>query len=338
MAVVARSRTQPFGLRPMDPLKDLRGVADLIEEAFADDLDRSGQSALRELRWLSYMKPILWWMVVFSSDHNDFLSGFVWEEDRQIVGNITVNRTTPGSRRWLISNVAVSKNYRGRGIARGLMYAGIELVKEYNGTSISLQVRADNAPARHLYESLRFKEISGTTYLRLQRVPKVDRTALPPLPPEVKLRSHHFDSIDARQSYQLASAAIPPDIQKEWPLRQNRFRLDGQEQWLSNFFHKIVGGASATHWVVENGHSFVATLNINPGVLGKAHQLDLTVHPDWRGYLEKPLIGRALAYLHRWGNVGITLKHPADHQEAIEVYKEFGFKESQTLIWMKHDM
>ncbi|NJN95160.1 MAG: GNAT family N-acetyltransferase [Anaerolineales bacterium] len=241
MAVIARSRTQSFGLRPMDPLKDLRGVANLIEEAFADDLDRSGQSALRELRWLSYMKPILWWMVVFSSDHNDFLSGFVWEEDRKIVGNITVNRTAPGSRRWLISNLAVAKNYRGRSIARGLMYTGIELVKEYNGTSVSLQVRSDNAPAKHLYDTLNFREISGTTYLRLNRIPRIERQDIPPLPKDVTLRPRRFDSIDARQSYQLASAAVPPEVQREWPLRQSRFRLDGQEQWLTNFFHKIAG-------------------------------------------------------------------------------------------------
>lgn len=322
----------------MDPLKDLRGVANLIEEAFADDLDRSGQSALRELRWLSYMKPILWWMVVFSSDHNDFLSGFVWEEDRKIVGNITVNRTAPGSRRWLISNLAVAKNYRGRSIARGLMYAGIELVREYNGTSVSLQVRSDNAPAKHLYESLKFREISGTTHLRLNRIPRIDRQDLPPLPKEVTIRPRRFDSIDARQSYQLASAAVPPEVQREWPLRQSRFRLDGQEQWLTNFFQKIIGGGSAMYWVVENGHSFVATLNVQPGILGKLHQIELIVHPDWRGYLEKTLIGRALNYLYGWQGTGITLKHPADHTQAIQAYKEWGFEESQTLIWMKHDM
>jgi hypothetical protein len=254
------------------------------------------------------------------------------------VGNITVNRTAPGSRRWLISNLAVSKNYRGRGIAHGLMYAGLELVKEYSGTSVSLQVRADNGPAKHLYESLDFKEISGTTYLRLNRIPKVSKQDLPPLPGEVILRPRNFDSIDARQAYQLASAAVPPEVQREWPLRQSRFRLDGQEQWLTNFFHKIIGGGSATHWVVENGHSFIATVNIQPGMLGKPHQVDLVVHPSWRSYLEKPLIGRALHYLQQWRSASITVKHPADHKEAIEVYKEFGFEESQTLIWMKQDM
>jgi hypothetical protein len=78
-AVLAQSRTEYFGLRSMDPMRDLGGVADLIEEAFATELDHSGQNALRELRLLSRMKPILWWMTQFNPDHSDFLSGFVWK-------------------------------------------------------------------------------------------------------------------------------------------------------------------------------------------------------------------------------------------------------------------
>ena len=72
MAVLVHSRKEYFGLRPMDPMKDLKGVADLIEEAFIHDLDRSGQNALRELRWLSRLTPVVWWMVTFNPDHTDF--------------------------------------------------------------------------------------------------------------------------------------------------------------------------------------------------------------------------------------------------------------------------
>jgi ribosomal protein S18 acetylase RimI-like enzyme len=322
----------------MEPLKDLRGVADLIEEAFASDLDSAGQNALRELRLLSYLKPILWWMLFFGSEHDDFLSGFVWEEDGKIVGNTTVNRTTPGSRRWLISNVAVSKKYRQRGIGRGLMYAALELVKEYNGASVSLQVRADNIAARRLYESLGFKEMTGTSYLRLKPIPKVELTQLPPLPREVQLRPRRFDVVDTRQVYQLASAAISSELQKEWPLRQSRFRLNGQEKFFSNLLQRLVGSASSLHWVVENGRSMVASLNIQPGVLGKAHALELIVHPDWRSYLEAPLIGRALHYLYPWRNTSVAVKHPSDHAEAITAYQSFGFEHEQTLLWMKQDL
>jgi ribosomal protein S18 acetylase RimI-like enzyme len=336
MAVLARRRTEEkrfAGLRAMDPMKDLRGVADLIEEAFASDLDRSGQSALQELRWLSRLKPILWWMVYASPDHTDFLSGFVWEEDKKIVGNITINRTSVGSRRWLISNLAVAKNYRGQGIARGLMYAAIELVKEYNGLSVALQVRADNRVARHLYESLHFKEISGTAYLWIRRVPKVE---VEPLPKDLVLRVRNADSNDNREAYSLASIATPLSVQKEWPLRHGQFRLN-QNETFGNFFRWFSGGGPLVHWVVEEGGRFIGLVNIKPGTWGQAHQIELIVHHDWRGRLERPLISRALAYLYPWRTRNIFIKHPAHHPEAVAVYKEFGFIENQTLIWMKRE-
>lgn len=331
MAVLARSETEHFGLRPMDPMKDLAGVADLIEEAFADDLDRSGQSALRELRWLSRLKPILWWMVTFSADYSDFLSGFVWEDDGKIIGNITVNRTSPSSRRWLISNLAVSKNYRGQGVARGLMYAALELVEDYNGSSVALQVRADNVPAKRLYESLNFRKISGTSHLRISRVPRV---TVSPLPDEVTLRPRKFNVEDARSAYNLASVATPLSTQREWPLRQSRFQLGSSEQ-IARVVRPFLGSGPSAFWAVENGQRFIGTVNIYPGIWGQHHRIDLMVHPDWRGILEKPLISRALDYLYRWRRRPIFIKHPADHAEAIEAYKELGFHETLVLLWMK---
>lgn len=337
-AVLTHSQSQKhFGLRPMDPMKDLRGVADLIEEAFASDLDRSGQSALRELRWLSYMGPILWWMVYLSPDHSDFLSGFVWEENKKIVGNITINRTAPGSKRWMISNLAVAKNYRQRGIARGLMYTALELVKEYNGTSVSLQVRADNTAAKKLYESLDFIPVSGTTYLSAQNVPIVEADEEISLPDGITLRSQNYSSADIRRAYDLASASIPIALQKEWPLRQRHFQLSDKER-LNNYFRRLIGAGASARWIVEDGQRFIGLANIQPGFLREAHRIELIVHPDWRGSLEKPLVARALRYLWPWRKNGLMIKQPAEHVEAIQAYKACGVREEQTLIWMKLDM
>lgn len=337
-AVLAHRRSEYFGLRPMDPMKDLNGVADLIEQAFASELDRAGQSALRELRWLSRLRPILWWMVYTNPDHSDFLSGFVWEEEGKIVGNITINRTSPGSRRWLISNLAVDKDYQRRGIARSLMDAALELVKEYNGSSISLQVRADNAPARRLYESLNFKEISGTAYLRARRVPKVEANlGLLELPNRVLLRPRTANALDTRLAYNLATVAMPLTAQKEWPLRQSSFQLNSQEK-ISSFFRRFSGSGPILHWAVEDGQRFVGLADVTPGIMGKMHQINLIVHPDWRGYLERPLISRILNYLYRWRSNEIRVKHPADHTEAIEIYRALGFHEIQTLLWLKREM
>jgi ribosomal protein S18 acetylase RimI-like enzyme len=322
------------GLRPLDPMSDLRGIADLIEEAFADDLGNSGQKALNELRWLSRLKPVLWWMVYSNPEHSDFLSGFVWQEDRKIVGNITINRTGAGTHRWLISNLAVSDNYRRRGIARGLMYAALELVNEYNGKVVSLQVRQDNLPARRLYDELQFNEVSGTTYLKAGKVPMVNQI---PVPPGIRLRPRRFDVVDSRSAYNLACAATPLSVQKDWPIRQRHFQL-GSSDHINNLFQSLWGAGPTEYWVVEDGQRFVATLIVTPGVFGKRHKIDLTVHPDWRGVLEKPLLSRALHYLCRWPTRGLDIGHPTFHPEAIQAYQELGLEKKQTLIWMKKEM
>ena len=335
MAVLTQQQAeQYFGLRSMDPMKDLGGVADLIEEAFAHDLDRAGQNALQELRWLSRLKPILWWMIYTNPEHTDFLSGFVWEEDRKIVGNITVNRTKVSSRRWLISNLAVSKDYRGRGIARSLMDAGLELVRECNGASVALQVRSDNEPAKQLYRSLHFNEISGTTYLWAERVPPVEVT---PIPHSLILRPRNTSAYDMREAYTLASAATLPLAQREWPLRQSQFRLSGSES-VTNAARSFFGIGQPIYWVVEDGQRFVGMINVIPGKWRRTHKIELIVHPDWRGYLEKPLISRALFYLRSWRNRTLSVKHPAEHTDAVEAYKELGLQEKQTLLWLKREM
>ena len=322
----------------MDPMRDLGGVADLIERTFAPDLDSSGQGALRELRWMSRLKPLLWWMLYFSVDHSDFLSGFVWEENGKIVGNITVNRTSAGSRRWLISNLAVADGYKERGIGRSLMDASLELVREYNGLSVSLQVRADNVPAKRLYQSLGFKEISGAAYLRLGRVPRIkDIYQLPRLPGELNLRERQANVQDDRQAYDLAVATTPALAQKEWPVYRHSFQLSLEDQ-LENIFRRLMGWGASVHWVVEDSRRFVGLLDVTPGTIGQTHALRLLVHPDWRGQLEKLLVGQALEYLYPWRSRALVLRHPADHVEAIEVYKEFGFVEQQTLLWMKYEM
>jgi ribosomal protein S18 acetylase RimI-like enzyme len=331
MAVLARSRENYFGLREMNPLRDLGQVADLIEEAFSADLDQAGQNALRELRWLSRMKPLLWWMLTFNPAHTDFLSGFVWEEDGNVVGNITVNQTSSTSQRWLISNVAVSKNYRERGIARSLMDAGMELARESHGNSISLQVRADNVPARRLYDSLGFDEISGTTFLALEQIKKSRHVSWPT---GVTFRPRRFTTRDTRSAYNLACAATPILWQREWPIRRERFDLNFSD-YFNNLWYQFLGGQPCAYWVAEEGRRFVGMVNIFTGLFGKEYRIELFVHPDWRGVLEPPLISRALAYIYPRSRQVVRVKHSADHGEAIEAFKSFGFKEEQTLVWMK---
>ena len=120
-AQLAVDRQAEFrGLRPLDPRNDLSQVADLIEEAFGTELEPGGLAALRDLRVLSHMGPLVGLMARSDPYLEDVLGGFVWIEDDRVVGNVTLQRMDSYGSRWQIANVAVSKDYRGRGIGRAL--------------------------------------------------------------------------------------------------------------------------------------------------------------------------------------------------------------------------
>lgn len=335
VAVAARRQTESSGLRPMEPARDLPGVARLIQSAFADDLDRSGQAALREMRNMGRLGPLLWWLDRASFEFSELLSGFVWVEAGRIVGNVTVSRAAPGSHRWIISNVAVAVPYQGRGIARALMDAAIELVREWHGRVVILQVRDDNAPALHIYRTMGFHEVFGTAYLRSDRVPALEPLPLPS--GSIRLRLRRFTATDARMNYELVRTATPENVQIEQPVRLARYRL-GFEHRLADWTRRLVGGGPILRLVLENDDRFVATISAEPGTWWRENRLFLTVHPSERGRVERALVSHALYHLRHWPRRATLVRHPTYHPEGVEAIKSFGFREERTLVWMKCEL
>lgn len=329
---VWNKETGDNGLRPLKPSKDLGEVAALIEEAFADELDRSGRSALREMRWMGRWGFLLGWLDYLSPDVNTNLNGFVWLDNGAIVGNTTISRNAASSRQWFISNVAVLKTRRRRGIAHQLMVAAIEYIKEMRGTSASLQVRKGNGPAIHLYESMGFRYISATMFFVKERA---DRGAFLPFPPEVVVRDHRLDWADAQSAYKLAQNTVSLAHQKERPLHRSAFRLSGDVR-IDNFWRTLVGLGRQKHLVVElQAGKFVATLSIEPGTWRTDHKVRLMVHPAWWGKLEQPLIRYAMNYLANYPARPIRCQQADDHQTVAETLLAEGFKIKHTLCWMK---
>jgi ribosomal protein S18 acetylase RimI-like enzyme len=332
VAVITRGGTGASGLRPMEPGRDLGGVAKLIQTAFADELDRTGQAALREMRNISRLGPLVWWLNRASTEFSELLSGFVWVEDGRIVGNVTVSRAAPGSYRWIISNVAVAEPYRGRGIARALMDAAIELTREWDGKGVALQVRNDNSSAMHLYRSMGFQEIFGTVYLRLDQVPAVKPLRVA----SAHLRPRRFTAADARLEYELARTATPERVQLERPVRLAHYRL-GFEQQLADWARRLAGGAATLRLVLETDNRFAAVIAAQTGTWWREGRIWLTVHPSSRGRVEDGMISHALYYLKRWPRRTLLVRHPTYHREGVEAFKSFGFQEERTLVWMKCD-
>lgn len=58
--------------------------------------------------------------------------------------------------RWNVHDVAVSAAARGKGVGRALLERVIADAADAGASAVSLEVRQDNAPARHLYASLGF--------------------------------------------------------------------------------------------------------------------------------------------------------------------------------------
>jgi ribosomal protein S18 acetylase RimI-like enzyme len=312
----------------MEPSRDLRQVIALIEDAFAGQLDLRGQKALRELKAMSHLGPLLWLLDRLSPEFHETFSGFVWVEESRVVGNVTVNRSSWRSRKWFISNVAVERAYQGQGIARELMQAAIGMARDRSGESVTLQVRADNIPALKLYQELGFEELGGTTELQLKRVSQITFV------PAEGFTLRQRDYSEWHKEYDLARAATPASEQRARPIRKEDFRKGFGERvvdWLGD----ILAGQRTYRLAVDEGDRFIATLTVRASWWGGSHGLKMIVHPDHRGQVEEMLVTKALALLGNYPRQGVAVKMSASHQEAIETLKRYGFVEEKTLVQMR---
>lgn len=110
-------------------------VAELEKQCFSDPW--SEKSVASELE-----NPLSLWLVALEGDT---VAGYV--------GSQTVMGETD------MMNIAVAPAFRRRGIARELIQALLRELARQGSHRLTLEVRASNAPARALYESLGFAQV-----------------------------------------------------------------------------------------------------------------------------------------------------------------------------------
>ncbi len=319
------------GLRPLEPARDLGQVVALLEGAFGEEVGREGRQALKELRFWARLSPLIWLLDRFEGAGSHFLEGFVWVEGGRVVGNVNISEVDWG--RWVISNLVVASPYRRRGIGRRLMEAAIDLACQQGGEMVILRVRADNEVALNLYHSLGFEEVSATTEMRLTpRRLSTLASHLPSLPTEgFTLRPIHRDEWE--KEYELALTTTSIKAQQLEPPQKSDFRIG-----LSQMLKDLLAGRREYRLAVEREGEFVATLTVRATRFLGEHSLRMMVHPNHRGRLEEMLITRALSILAKYPRRSVTIKHPADHQEAIQALRKHGFHEERTLVKMKLEL
>lgn len=328
-------------LRRMNPVQDLGVVAALIDEAFADEIDERGRAALREMRWMARLSPLVWWWSQADPAFRDAFGGFVWEEpvqkgkggrtSRRVVGNASLNRAPGHRQRWIICNVVVDVEHRGQGIGRQLVEASLDEAERLGATGVLLQVYRQNQVALQLYESMGFHEAAGETDLRLGEVRPVAFLEAP------GYHFRHWKPADGPAAYDLARHVIPQPLQWIRPLRAEEYRLD----WLMRTVHWIsdlMAGRRVYRLVALKEERLVALMTVTVAFRRGEHQLALLVHPNHTGQVEAALVSRALHMLAAIPSRPVRTTVEQDDEAALRVLRDYGFREVRTLLTMVQEL
>jgi len=249
------------------------------------------------------MGPLLWIL-------GDLFSGYVWGEEKRVVGNVTLSRSRGG---YLVSNLAVHPGYRGRGIARRLMEAAMERVEKRGAPWVALEVRRDNRAAKGLYEKLGFVRVDAWTEMRLVG------------PPAFILREgpavRELEPTGWREGYRLWKEALPRET-----------RLLGVREGLKP---DLGQGLLAWLWGLlgRRGYRWVAggsMLTLRLSWAGP-YRLAMVVHGEERGQVEEGLLAKAFSILRTRPPRGAVARIYPSYLETVGVLERCGFIEERTL-------
>lgn len=213
-------------LRELSLPNDLEPLGDVIAEAFQypDHPEWSVQtdeieSFVASLKNFRRMWPVIQLLLWVSPVLRDMLRGYTWKEDGRIVGLVNFGRrgTTDV---WYVANVGVLPGYRRRGIARQLVSASLETIRERGGRTALLDVIDGNYPAYKLYQSQRFEVYTSSLMLELkpQAAP-----APPPLP--AGYVQEVVSLFEWRSRYALAQRITPEHVLTYEPVNERRYRI-----------------------------------------------------------------------------------------------------------------
>jgi ribosomal protein S18 acetylase RimI-like enzyme len=307
-------------LRPLNVLRDLSTVADLIELCFSPTMDNEGQRYLSDMRRASRDDSFLRWASRMTENASLPLMGYVWEQDGRIVGNASlIPFRHAGKRIFLIANVATHPDYRRRGIGRALTERVMKQARDKNASGIWLHVRDDNPGAIRLYQELGFQEIARRTTWQAAPEPRL--------------------------AYLDTAIKIVPRQSHFWPLQQDWLRrvypkdLAWYQAWnlnalrpgLWNWFYLLFIDFNVKQWAAVQDDELLATLTWMPQG-GRAESL---YAGTGAGAICAAALTTLLIHARRMITYPpyLTLDYPAE--EMTDAIRAAGFQARRTLLWMQ---
>lgn len=315
------------GPRPINLRKDVPQILALLNVAFEDARESNANRALNSTSLAQ--KP--WFLMRLQQLSSGLVPGFVWEESGTIVGNVSL-LTTKIRGRYLVANVAVHPDFRRQGIARRLMEAALQSIKELGGREVFLQVRHENEAAITLYESLQFRRLGSLTswyasFRQFRLLPIVHKGSSPDHSGGFFIRP--LRRSEWRAAYQLDASVVHPNLNWPEPLTEDHYRT-GLWRWINN----VVTGRKAETWVAEGADGQLAGLATILSEWARPHTLSLRVHHDTRDEVQPPLLAKLLRRLQHTYRRNIRIDHPEDDEIATGLLRQANFVPRRTLTTM----
>lgn len=311
--IPARAAAHP-NLRPLNPLRDLPQVADLIELCFAGGMDRDGKDYIRQMRQAGQNHP---WLRTMESASSMPLTGYVWEVDGRIVGNTSlIGFHHHKCKISMLANVAVHPDYRHQHIGRMLTEQAMRRAREQGADELWLNVRDDNPDAIDMYTDTGFRERARrTTWLA------EGETAPNTVPGGFTIAARHPNFWPLQREW---LAHLHPD-ELAWYRGWNFTSLaPGLWNWLYLLFVDI----NLQQWAVLRGNQLQAVLSWLPN--GSRHEpLWLAVGPDSAPGAVTSLL---IHVRNKMGQRKLVLEHPCGPLD--EAIHAAGFHPERTLLWM----
>ena len=324
-AITRPLNLNPSQLRPFDVRKDLNAVADLIETCFVDTLDVDGRRYVDQMHAAARNPGYLRWAMAVAENVPMPFSGYVWEENGYLAGNLSlIPYKYQDKRCYLIANVAVDPAYRRKGIARSLTNSAIEHARKRGTDEIWLNVRSENEAAMIMYQSLGFVERAQRTTWEIKprsQNRNVSQTNIEPTDIGItRPQSRYWD-----QYRQWLRDLYPPELTWHQP-----FHLTALRPGLIGSVYRFFTGNHIRQWAAQQGQRHIGILTWQPHTKHADH-LWLASSADDEGRVIAallPVVRRQLAKRRR-----ILLDYPAGR--AILALHDEGFRIQQTLIWMR---
>jgi GNAT superfamily N-acetyltransferase len=268
------------------------------------------------------------WALAVAENVSLPLTGYVWEENGYLVGNLSlIPFISRGRRSYLIANVAVDPAYRRRGIARSLTSAAIQHARKHNAPEVWLHVREENLAANSLYRSLDFVERARrTTWEGNSPAPGLTPGGQAHPPEGVTLVRPHAGHWSLQR--QWLKAAYPPELTWHLPFNLNAFRPD-----VWGGLYRFLTGIQVRQWSAVRRRNLLGILSWRPQP-GHADHLWLAASPQGEDAAIATLLPYLRQKLARSANRRrMVLDYPAGR--ARFAFEQAGYHVQQTLIWMQ---